>query len=67
MARYQTVPIPKAGLVRIDLPAETLDAAEADLADLRLLDPAGNEVPFFIERMMPNRKRWRVRPSSRRQ
>jgi hypothetical protein len=34
------------GVARLDLPPEVLDAAAANLADLRLLDPQGREVPF---------------------
>jgi hypothetical protein len=37
------------GLMKISLPAETLDAARPALEDLRLCDDAGNEVPFLIE------------------
>ena len=49
----QEVTIPQAGLARVNLPAATLDAARPDLSDLRLLDPAGNEVSFLVERPMP--------------
>ncbi|HQL20816.1 MAG TPA: DUF3999 family protein [Opitutaceae bacterium] len=48
-AYRQTVQVPAGGLVKIDLPAATLDAARADLADLRLLDPQGREVPLLLE------------------
>lgn len=46
----QTLDVPAPGLIRVALPAETFDAAQASLADLRLLDPAGAEVPYLIER-----------------
>ncbi len=46
----QSVTLEHAGPVRLTLPAETLDAARADLADLRLLGPDGAEVPFAIVR-----------------
>ena len=49
----QTLSIPTDGLKRIELPPETLDAARSSLEDLRLLDSAGNEVPFLIERPTP--------------
>ena len=42
------------GAVRLDLTPEVLDAAAANLADLRLLDPQGRETPFAL-----------VRPASR--
>jgi hypothetical protein len=45
----QTIEVPASGLVRVSLPAETLDAARADLADVRLLDPSGREVPYIID------------------
>jgi hypothetical protein len=41
------------GLVKLSLPAETLNAARPALEDLRLYDDAGNELPFFIERPAP--------------
>jgi len=41
------------GLVELNLPAETLDAARPALEDLRLYDDAGNEVPYLIERPAP--------------
>ncbi|MEA3188603.1 MAG: hypothetical protein QOD99_2433, partial [Chthoniobacter sp.] len=49
----QILDIPAAGLTRAELPTETLDAARSALEDLRITDPAGNEVPFTIERPMP--------------
>jgi hypothetical protein len=44
------------GLVKLSLPAETLDAARSALEDLRLYDDAGNELPFLIERPAPANK-----------
>jgi len=49
----QDLSVPKAGLARINLTASTLDAAQPDLSDLRLLDPGGSEVSYLIERPMP--------------
>jgi len=48
-AYRQPVQVPAGGLVKFDVPAATLDAARADLADLRLLDPQGREVPLLLE------------------
>ena len=45
----QQLDVPAAGLVRLDLPPATLDAARPALEDLRLLDSAGQEVAFLIE------------------
>ncbi len=45
----QTFELAAPGLVKIPLPAEVLDLARADLADLRVLSPAGDEVPCAIE------------------
>ncbi len=36
------------GLIKLALPASTLDAARPDLADLRVLDAAGREVPYAL-------------------
>jgi hypothetical protein len=41
------------GLVKLNLPIETLDAARPGLEDLRLYDEAGNEVPFWIAHPVP--------------
>ncbi len=46
----QSLGVAAPGLVRVALPPETFDAAQASLADLRVLDPAGAEVPYLIER-----------------
>jgi Protein of unknown function (DUF3999) len=54
------------GLVRVALPPETFDAAQASLADLRLIDPAGLEVPYLVERpravtrMLRPQEGWQV-------
>jgi hypothetical protein len=42
------------------LPPETFDAAQASLVDLRVLDPAGVEVPYLIEQ--PRAKTRTLRP-----
>ena len=49
----QTLVAPAAGLVRVDLPPATLDAARPGLEDLRLLDASGAEVPFLVEHPTP--------------
>lgn len=49
----QPVTAPAPGLARLDLPPETLGASRSFLEDLRLLDAAGQEVPFLIERPSP--------------
>ena len=49
----QTIDVSAGGMVRAELPPETLDAARSGLEDLRVLDAAGNEVPFLIERPEP--------------
>jgi hypothetical protein len=45
--------VPAPGLVKLNLPGETLDAARPALEDLRLYDGTGNEVPYLIERPVP--------------
>lgn len=59
----QEVAVTQPGPVRIALPVGTLDAARADLADLRLADPAGAEVAFALERATPASSR-RCAPQS---
>ena len=49
----QPLNVPAAGLVRIDLPPATLDAARPALEDLRLSDSSGQEVAFLIEQPGP--------------
>ncbi len=50
----QQINIPASGLIKIPLPPDTLDSAQPNLADLRVADSAGNEVPYFIERAEPS-------------
>jgi hypothetical protein len=49
----QTIDVPSAGLMRINLPAETLNAGRPDLTDLRVLDAGGNEISYLIEQPKP--------------
>ena len=42
----QPLPVDRAGVHRLALPPSTLGLARPGLEDLRLLDPAGREVPF---------------------
>lgn len=49
----QQIEVPAAGFVRIELPPATLSAARPGLEDLRVLDSAGQEVAFLIERPTP--------------
>ena len=46
----QAVNVAAPGLIKIALPAATFDAAQPDLADLRVLDAAGQEVPYLLDR-----------------
>jgi hypothetical protein len=52
----QAIDVPAVGLIRVKMPAETLDAARPDLADVRIADSAGREVPYLIDRPMPRRE-----------
>jgi hypothetical protein len=52
----QQFTISKPGLMKISLPAETLNAARPGLEDLRLYDDVGNEIPYVIEHPMPSPK-----------
>ena len=46
----QALTVPQAGLIRTPVPVATLGVARAELEDLRLLDPAGREVAFVLDR-----------------
>ena len=46
----QPLEVTAPGLIKVALPAETLGALRPEAADLRLLDPAGAEVGWFLER-----------------
>jgi len=52
----QAIDVSANGLIRINLPVETLDASRPDLEDMRILDSAGREVPYLIDRPMPRRE-----------
>lgn len=45
----QSLSLNETGLVRVALPPATLDRVLPDVADLRLLNPSGQEVPYAIE------------------
>jgi hypothetical protein len=49
----QSLEVPAKGLVRVNVPAATLDAAQPGLEDLRIIDSTGNQVPYLIERLLP--------------
>jgi hypothetical protein len=49
----QALEIPAKGLVRVNVPIATLDAAQPGLEDLRIIDPNGNQIPYLIERSLP--------------
>jgi hypothetical protein len=46
----QPLKVEAPGIISVALPAETLDVARADLGDLRIVDPAGQEVAFLLRR-----------------
>jgi hypothetical protein len=46
----QTVQVDRAGMVKLSLPLETIDASRPGLDDLRLFDDHGRELPFLLER-----------------
>ena len=52
----QSFNVSTAGLVKVDLPVETLDAARPALEDLRLYDDAGSEIPYVLTRPFPTSK-----------
>src|SRR6516165_429615 len=50
----QALEIPAKGLVRVNVPAATLDAAQPGLEDLRIVDSTRNQVSYLIERLLPD-------------
>ena len=50
----QAVEVPAKGLVRVNVPVAMLDAAQTGLEDLRIIDSKGNQVPYLIERLLPD-------------
>jgi hypothetical protein len=42
------------GFCRVELPPEVLAACRADLADLRVLDDAGREIPYLVDSPAPD-------------
>jgi hypothetical protein len=46
----QTFDVAQPGLIKLSLPADTLNASRPGLEDLRIFDPTGREVPYVIER-----------------
>jgi hypothetical protein len=50
----QSLEVPAKGLVRVNVPAATLDAAQPGLEDLRIVDSTGNQVPYLVERLLPD-------------
>lgn len=45
------VVVGQTGMVRLELPAQVLDATRPDLGDLRVISPAGVETPLLLERV----------------
>src|SRR5215831_8694112 len=53
--RYkQSFEVPAKGLVRVNVPAATLNVAQPGLEDLRIIDSTGNQIPYLIERLLPD-------------
>jgi Protein of unknown function (DUF3999) len=50
----QALEVSAKGLVHVNVPAATLDAAQPGLEDLRIVDSTGNQVPYLIERLLPD-------------
>jgi len=58
----QALEVPAKGLVRVNVPAATLNAAQTGLEDLRIVDSKGNQVPYLIERLLPDAES-KIRPA----
>lgn len=59
-AFWAPVELGEPGLYELALPIEALNVARPDLADLRLLDPEGMEVPYWVHRSSPKPPRRRA-------
>jgi hypothetical protein len=49
----QEIRVPAPGLIKLDLPPETLEVARPGLEDVRVIEPSGLELPYVIERPIP--------------
>ncbi len=47
--READIHVESTGIARLPLPAEVLTACRSDLADVRIIDRSGNEVPFLVD------------------
>lgn len=56
--RQAPVEAPAGRLARLVLPPEVLAACRSDLADLRIFDAAGREVPFLVDGLGPRDERF---------
>ena len=54
--REQSFTVASSGMVKLSLPADTLDASRPGMEDLRLYTDEGAEVPYLIERPRPATK-----------
>ena len=60
--RYrQPIEVDEPGLMRLELPDQTIAVARPDLGDLRLLDEHGREIPYILQR--PKGTRGRIVPA----
>lgn len=63
--REQLMQVPSNGLLRLNLPVDTLNSARPQLEDLRIYDDAGSEVPYWKLSIPPiaqvDRKRFPAR------
>src|SRR3990172_8710625 len=48
--QVQQLKISRPGLIKFSLPSDTSGAARSELEDLRILDDAGQEAPYWIDR-----------------
>ena len=51
----QALTVAAPGLIKIALPAATFDSAQPNLADLRVIDATGQEVPYLLDRDFADR------------
>lgn len=55
----QSVKVDREGPVKVNLPYETVDKAQPDLSDLRLVNSDGQMVPFYLQQEKPEKISYR--------
>ena len=63
--RLADLAVPEPGLAEVSLTPAVLEGARTGLEDVRLVDPQGVELPYFLQRLVPEPAVFRSVPSFR--